>query len=92
MSKAKIGMVTVGQAPRDDVVPDMMTLLPGVDILQAGALDGLDRAAIARLAPEGDDEILVTRLADATPVFVGKSHILPRVKARIAALEDAGVA
>jgi len=92
MSKARIGMVTVGQAPRGDVVPDMAALLPGVEILEAGALDGLDRAAIARLAPAGDDEILVTRLADASSVFVGKSHVLPRVKARIAALEDQGVA
>src|SRR5206468_12192636 len=74
------------------IVPDMAALLPDVDILEAGALDGLDRAAIARLAPEGDDEILVTRLADASSVFVGKSHVLPRVKARIAALEDAGAA
>jgi len=92
MSKARIGMVTVGQAPRGDVVPDMAALMPGVEILEAGALDGLDRAAIARLAPAGDDEILVTRLADASSVFVGKSHVLPRVKARIAALEDQGVA
>jgi protein AroM len=92
MSKAKIGMVTIGQAPRADVVPDMATLLPSVEILEAGALDGLDRATIATLAPEGDDEILVTRLADASPVFVGKSRVLPRVKARIAALEDQGVA
>src|SRR6266403_1285539 len=92
MSKARIGMVTVGQAPRGDVVPDMAALLPGVEILEAGALDGLDRAAIARLAPAGDDEILVTRLADASSVFVGKAHVLPRVKARIAALEDQGVA
>src|SRR5207244_4076304 len=90
--KTRIGMVTVGQAPRADIVPDMAALLPDVDILEAGALDGLDRAAIARLAPEGDDEILVTRLADASSVFVGKSHVLPRVKARIAALEDQGVA
>src|SRR3989449_2367206 len=92
MSKARIGMVTVGQAPRADILPDMAALLPDVEILEAGALDGLDRPAIARLAPQGDDEILVTRLADASSVFVGKSHIVPRVKARIAALEDAGVA
>jgi protein AroM len=85
-------MVTIGQSPRADVVPDMATLLPGVEILEAGALDGLDRAAIATLAPEGNDEILVTRLADASPVFVGKSRVLPRVKARIAALEDQDVA
>src|SRR2546429_7987247 len=92
MSKARIGMVTVGQAPRGDVVPDMAALLPGVEILEAGALDGLDGAPTARVAPAGDDEILVPRLADASSVFVGKSHVLPRVKARIAALEDQGVA
>jgi len=92
MSKAKIGMVTVGQAPRADVVPDMAALLPDVEIVEAGALDGLVAAAIAKLAPEGDDEILVTRLADGSAVFVGKSRVLPRVKAQIAALEDRGVA
>src|SRR5207237_2075510 len=91
-NKARIGMVTIGQAPRADVVPDMAALLPGVEIVEAGALDGLDRTAIASLAPEGDDEILVTRLADGSAVFVGKSRVLPRVKARIAALEDQGVA
>ena len=85
-------MVTIGQAPRSDVVPDMAALLPGVEILEAGALDALDRTAIASLAPEGDDEILVTRLADGSAVFVGKSRVLPRVTARIAALEDQGVA
>jgi len=92
VSKARIGMVTVGQSPRSDVVPDMAALLPGVDILEAGALDGLDRAAIARLAPEGNDEILVTRLADASSVFVGKTRVLPLVRERIAALEDRGIA
>jgi len=92
MSKARIGMVTIGQAPRADVVPDMAALLPDVEILEAGALDGLDRAAMARLAPEGDDEILVTRLADASSIFVGKARVLPRVIERIAALEAEGVA
>jgi protein AroM len=90
--KARLGMVTVGQAPRSDVVPDMRALLPGVEILEAGALDGLDAGAIARLAPEGDDGILVTRLADGGSVFVGKSKVLPRIEARIAALEEQGVA
>src|SRR5438128_3077387 len=61
-----------------------------IDILEAGALDGLSREQIAKLAPEGDDEILVTRLADASPVFVGKSHVIPLVEARIAALEAQG--
>ena len=61
----KVGLITVGQAPRSDVVPDMAAILGGdVEIVEAGALDGLSREQIAPLAPEGDDEILVTRLAD----------------------------
>ena len=87
----KVGLITVGQSPRSDVVPDMAQILGGdVEILEAGALDGLSREQIAPLAPEGDDEILVTRLRDGSSVFVGKSHMIPRVEARIAALEDGG--
>src|SRR5260370_5091929 len=64
----------------------------GVLIVEAGALDGLTREQIAPLAPEGDDEILVTRLADGSSVFVGKTRMIPRIEAKIAALEDQGVA
>jgi len=89
----KIGLITVGQAPRGDVVPDMAAILGAdVEILEAGALDGLTPTLIAPLAPEGDDEILVTRLADGSSVFVGKSKMIPHIEARIAALEDRGVA
>ena len=88
----KVGLITVGQAPRSDVVPDMAAILGGdVEIVEAGALDGLSREQIAPLAPEGDDEILVTRLADGSSVFVGKSKMIPRIEAKIAALEDGGV-
>ena len=88
----RVGLITVGQSPRTDVVPDMAVILGSdVDIIEAGALDGLSRAQIDALAPEGDDEILVTRLADGSSVFVGKTHVIPLVEQRIAALEDRGV-
>lgn len=89
----KVGLITVGQSPRSDVVPDMAAILGAdVEIVEAGALDGLGPTLIAALAPEGDDEILVTRLADGAAVFVGKTKMIPLVEARIAALEDQGVA
>jgi protein AroM len=89
----KLGLITVGQSPRGDVVPDMAAILGGdVEIAEAGALDRLSPEQIARLAPEGDDEILVTRLADGSPVFVGKTKVIPLIEARIRALEDRGVA
>ena len=86
-----VGLVTIGQSPREDVVPDVATVLgPAVDIVEAGALDGLPRPEIERLAPRDDDEVLVTRLADGTPVFVGKERIVGRVEAAIATVERAG--
>ena len=89
----KVDLITVGQAPRSDVVPDMAAILGAdVEIREAGALDGLGREQIAALAPEGDDEILVTRLADGSPVFVGKRKMIPRIEAQTAALEDRGAA
>lgn len=88
-----VGLVTIGQSPRPDVVPEMAAVIgPGVEVREAGVLDGLGRAEIEALAPTGDDEILVTRLADGTPVFLGRQKIVPHVEARIAALERGGVA
>ena len=78
----RVGLITVGQAPRSDVVPDMAAMLGGdVEIVEAGALDGLSREEMAALAPEGDDEIIVTRLADGGSVFVGKTKMIPRIEA-----------
>jgi len=91
--KMRVGMVTIGQAPREDVVPEMAELIgPGAEILEGGALDGLSRAEIERLAPEGDHEVLVTRLSDASAVFVAKEKVTPLVQRRIDELEAAGAA
>ena len=87
-----VGLVTIGQSPRPDIVPDMAAIIgPGVDIREAGALDGLTRAEVDALKPTGDDEILVTRLTDGTGVFVGKQKIVRLVEERIARLEREGV-
>lgn len=87
-----VGLITIGQSPRADVVPDMVEVLgPGVAIRERGALDGLAREDIAALAPDPGDEILVTRLADGTSVFVGKRHVVARVQACVEELEGAGV-
>lgn len=86
-----VGLVTIGQSPRVDVVPEMAAVIgPDVEVREAGALDGLSRTEIAALAPTGDDEILVTRLADGTSVFLGKQKIVGHVEARVAALERGG--
>ena len=86
-----VGLITIGQSPRSDVVPEMAAVIgPGVDVREAGALDGLTRAQIDALKPTGEDEILVTRLQDGAAVFVGKQKIVGLVEQRIAGLERAG--
>lgn len=52
----KIGAVTIGQSPRVDVTPDIMPIFgEQVELIQAGALDGLSREEIERMAPKEDD-------------------------------------
>jgi protein AroM len=90
-----VGAITIGQAPRDDVVPEIEKLLGGdVRVRQAGALDGLSRAEIAALAPRPGEDALVTRLTDGGEVVVGKPSVIPRLQAcldRLAAQTDASV-
>lgn len=90
-----IGAITIGQTPRDDIVPEMEKLLgPEVRVLQAGALDGLTRAEIAAFAPAPGQDALTTRLTDGGEVIVGKLAILARLQAcldRLAGAADAFV-
>lgn len=83
MSKV-IGTVTIGQSPRADVVPEIAEILGAdVEIREAGALDGLTKEEIAKLAPEKGDYVLVTRLADGSSVQVAERYITPRIVEKI---------
>lgn len=88
----RVGTVTIGQSPRTDLIPELAALWgTGVEVLERGALDGLGRAEVLAMVPEPGDYTLVTRLADGSPVTVGKRHILPRVEAAVYELDAAGV-
>lgn len=72
-------MVTVGQSPRDDLVPFMTPLFSrAVSVLEAGALD---EDAIARLGPEPGEVGIAARLADGSETLLSHRLILPRVQA-----------
>ena len=54
----RVGTVTIGQAPRVDVTPDLMKILgPQVELVEAGALDGLGAEQIAAMAPRPSDYV-----------------------------------
>lgn len=91
MSAGILGLATIGQSPRDDILPGMVPHLPpGVRIVQAGALDGLEAAAIAAMAPGPGDYVLATRLADGSSATVSRRHVLPRLAGAVAQLEASG--
>jgi protein AroM len=83
MSSARIGIITIGQSPRSDVLQDFVDALgfqPSFE--ETGLLDNLSRAEIASLAPCGHgDQTLVTRLRDGTEVKLSEKkaiEMLPR--------------
>ncbi len=85
----RVGVVTIGQSPRLDVIPEIEKLISGdIEIVEKGALDGLIPDEVKKLSPKGDDEVLVTRMRDGTEVTVGRSFILPRLQEKISELDD----
>jgi protein AroM len=83
--------VTIGQSPRDDIVPQMLPLLPaGLDIQQMGALDGLTHQQIAELAPGPQDYVLHTRLQDGSAVTLSRERITSLLQSGLKRLQDEG--
>jgi len=77
-------MATIGQAPRDDVVPAMRAYLPsGIEIVERGALDGLGFEE-TRPYWAGPGEVgIVTRLRDGSSVLLSHAKILPAMQAAV---------
>jgi len=85
----QIGLVTIGQSPRVDIVPDIRTALPEpISITEAGALDGLSEAEIATHPPTSKESTLCSRLADGTEVQFDKGFAHERLQQLIRTLED----
>ena len=88
----KIGAITVGQAPRTVLIPEMEPILgDSVEIIQMGGLDGLTKEEIDAFRPLPGDQILVSRLTDGSSVTFGESYVLPRLQDCIHKLEKQGV-
>lgn len=85
-----VGLITIGQSLRVDMVPEMSRWLGPARVLERGALDGMGRPEISALRPGPDDYPLVTRLNDGSSVTIAKRMLLPRIQSAITELEDRG--
>ena len=87
-----IGMITIGQSPRDDLVHEIMNLARiDAEILECGVLDGLSLSEIEKLAPEQSEYVLVTKLSAGTPIRLAHSKIIEKVQSCIDSLINQGV-
>ena len=92
MKNRVVGAVTIGQSPRVDLVPELISIIgQDIEIREAGALDGLTKDEIAAFAPKAGDYVLVTRLADGSSVKVAEQHVTPRLMERIYGLFSQGI-
>lgn len=76
-----IGFATIGQTPRDDLVPYLVgRLARPVTVLEGGVLDDLDAATVASLDLGGDGLHMVTRLRDGGSARLAYDLALPRMQ------------
>lgn len=97
MDRLAIGLVTIGQSPRDDVVPELAARWPAsvagrVRVAERGALDDAGPAELARLAARPGEPLLVTRLRDGTEVTLAEHRVLPLLQAAVDDTVAAGAA
>lgn len=88
----KIGMLTIGQSPRVDVLPVLINILgDGYQIIQAGALDEKTGEDLEKIPFAEGDYVLVSRLRDGTEVKMTKNYVLPLLQEKIWSLEKQDV-
>ncbi len=87
----KIGMITVGQSPRNDVITEIRGILGPVEIVESGCLDELTEEQIESLKPKEGEPFLVTLLRDGSSVQVSKEKTTNLLQQRIKELENEDV-
>ncbi len=86
-----LGIVTIGQAPRDDIVALFAAQAPpGTKVVLRGALDGLSDEEVDALPPLNGADTLYTRLRGGRDVKISKQAVIARSPAALAKLRADG--
>jgi len=84
----KIGMITIGQSPRNDVVTEIKDILGPLEIIERGCLDELTKEQMERLKPKEREPFLVTLLRDGSSIQVSREKVTNLLQQRIQELEN----
>jgi protein AroM len=89
MSVNKVGVVTIGQSPRPDVVGEITRILgDSYEVIEVGALDSFSLEEVRKMEPEPGQGLLVTRMRDGTEVKINHDSVLPYLQRAITELND----
>jgi len=90
MGACKLGLLTLGQSPREDVTPTFKAILgSSVRILERGALDGLTGAELQQVTAGTGETPLETRLASGAAIGLSRTALMPRLIAAASELSGA---
>ncbi len=85
----KLGVITISQAPRDDVRQLFADQAPpGTEITLVGCLDRMSRAEIDAIPPLNNADSLYSRLPDDSDVKFSKAAVIERAPAALAMLRS----
>ena len=87
-----IGIITLGQTPRVDMIPDIKCFLPqNTNIIEKGVLDGKSPYELLQLSPEKGQTTLISRLRNGGSAIMAKEKILSIIQQLIDELIEEGV-
>lgn len=86
----RIAIITMGQTPRPDVLPELLALLGDVRYDEFGALDGVPDAIIVEKAPRADELSFLTRLRDGTHVILEAGFVTRQTEALVETVDGQG--
>lgn len=76
-----IGIITMGQTPRVDMISDIERFLPpNTNIIEKGVLDGKSPYELFQLSPEKGQTTLISRLRSGGSAIMAKEKILPIIQ------------
>jgi protein AroM len=93
--RKKVFMLTIGQAPREDVAPIIdKSLGSEIELIQSGVLDDLSNEEIhtkfTSAARASSEYLLTTHLHDGTSVVMDREQLEPMLQTKIDQAEQAG--
>jgi len=89
--KVRIGALTIGQSPREDLTVDIRCLMAEKgELVEAGALDNLSFSQILELYPAKSENMLITRLSNGQEVRLSENRLVPLLQEKINLLDEAG--